>query len=91
MDTLWRVSKQLQTSKTLARISLVANWAIRIIYARISAWTALFAAVALAGLGLYAWLSESSSRLDAVGPELAAAVLLGLISFLLSRVRTRKK
>lgn len=37
------------------------------------------------------WLSESSSRLNAVGPELAAAVLLGIISFLLSRVRTRKK
>jgi hypothetical protein len=91
MDTLWRVSKQLQTSKTLARISLVANWAIRIIYSRISAWTALFAALALAVVGLYAWLSESSSRLNAVGPELAAAVLLGLISFLLSRVRTRKK
>jgi hypothetical protein len=35
--------------------------------------------------------SESSSRLNAVGPELAAAVLLGVISLLLGRVRTRKK
>jgi hypothetical protein len=91
MDTLWHVSGQLHTSKILARMSLVANWAIRILYARASAWLALFAAVALAGVGLYAWLSASSSRFDAVGPELAAAVLLGVISFLLSRVRMRKR
>lgn len=91
MDTLWHVSGQLHTSKILARMSLVANWAIRILYARASAWLALFAALALAGVGLYAWLSASSSRFDAVGPELAAAVLLGVISFLLSRVRMRKR
>ncbi len=91
MDTLWCVSSQLHTSKILARMSLVGNWAIRILYARASAWLALFAALALAGVGLYAWLSASSSLFDAVGPELAAAVLLAIISFLLSRVRTRKR
>jgi hypothetical protein len=91
MDTLWRVDKQLQTSKVLARMSVTANWAIRILYARPSAWIALLAALALAGLGIYAWLRGSSSRLDAVGPELAVAALLGLISFLLSRVRSRGK
>ncbi len=91
MDTLWRVSKQLQTSKFLARTSLTANWAIRILYAQISARIALLAALGLAGLAAYAWLSESNSRLSAIGPELAAAVLLGLISFLLSRVRSRRK
>lgn len=91
MDTLWHVSGQLHTSKILARMSLAGNWAIRILYARASAWLALFAALALAGIGLYAWLSASASRFDAVGAELAAAVLLAVISFLLSRVRGRRR
>lgn len=91
MDTLWRVSGQLHTSKIVARISLIGNWAIRIVYSRASAWFALLAALALAGIGVYVWLAASSSKFDAVGPALATAVLLGIISFLLSRVRMRRK
>ena len=91
MDTLWRVRSQLHTSKAVARVSSVANWTIRVLYARFSAWIALLAGVALAGVGLYAWLGRSDSRFGAVGPELVAAVLLAVISFLLSRVRTRRR
>jgi hypothetical protein len=61
------------------------------LYAPVSAWLALLAALALAGFGLFAWVTQSKNRLDAVGPELAAAALLAIISFLLSRVRTRKR
>ena len=91
MDTLWIVRSRLHTTRVLSRLSLMANWTIRFVYARPSMWLALAAALSLAGFGLYAWINGSAGRVAEVGPELAAAVLLGIISFLLSRVRSRRR
>jgi len=65
--------------------------AARALYARVSAWLALLAALGLGAFGLYEWIFALTARAAAVGPEIAAAFLLALISFLLSRVRPRRK
>ncbi len=91
MDTLWIVRSRLHTTRILSRLSLMANWTIRIVYARSSMWLALSAAFGLTGFGLYVWISGSAGRVAEVGPELAAAALLGIISFLLSRERSRRR
>lgn len=91
MDTLWLVSAKLTGSRYIARASTIANWGIRIAYSKSATIFALIAAFALIGFALYSWATGSDGQLSAVGPEVAAAILLGILSFLLSALRTRRR
>jgi hypothetical protein len=91
MDTLWRVSEKLTGSRYIARTSTIANWGIRIAYSKAATVLALTAALSLVGLAFYSWVSGDDGKLSAVGPEVASAVLLGILSFLLNSIRTRRR
>jgi hypothetical protein len=91
MDTLWRVDQQLDTSKYVTSLSTLANWATRIIYSTIAAWLLLLTAIAMAALGIWEWILERPGNLGAIGAEISAALLLGLISFLLRRIRASRR
>jgi hypothetical protein len=70
-------------------VAAMANSVVRVAYSRSASWIALLAALAMAGIALRGWLAGHGALLGALGPEIAAAVLLGLIGFLLRRVRAR--
>lgn len=91
MDTLWRVQDKLTTSRYIARLSSIANIGIRLVYSRAVMSLAVLAALALIGLALYSWATKSSDIWSAVGPEILSAVLLGVLSFLLSRIRAGRR
>jgi hypothetical protein len=91
MNTLWRVDAQLDSSRYVARLSSVANWATRIIYSNSVSWLLLCGAVAMALLGIRAWLIGATGDFGAIGAEITAALLLGLIGFLLRRIRANRK
>jgi hypothetical protein len=91
MDTLWQVDRVFGSSKYVARLSAVANWGARAVYARSVSWVLLLGAVALAALGVRAWILERSEGYAAIGPEIAAALLLGFIGFLLRRIRAGRR
>jgi hypothetical protein len=91
MDTLWRVQREFDSSRYLAKFSSVANVGTRIIYSRTLAGVSLAGAVALAGIAVREWMAGDSAPWGALGPELAGGALLGLISLLLSRVRARRR
>lgn len=91
MDTLWRVQTQLAASRYITRVSTVANWAIRIVYSRTMMTFALLGALALVCLAIYSWATKNGGIWSAVGPEILAAALLGALSFLLSRIRPRRR
>jgi hypothetical protein len=89
MDTLWHVDAQLDSSRYVSGLAAFANWGTRVVYARSVSWILLVAAIALASLGVRAWLANRSGQLAAIGAEIAAALLLAFIGFLLRRVRAR--
>jgi hypothetical protein len=89
MDTLWRVANGLDSSRYLAGVAATANSVVRLAYSRSASWIALLAALAMAGIALRGWLAGRGALLGSLGPEIAAALLLGLIGFLLRRVRPR--
>ena len=90
MDTLWRVQAGLTASRYIGRISSVANWGIRIIYSKAAMSFALFATLALVAIAIYSW-AKKDDIWSSIGPEILAAALLGVLSFLLSRIRKRRK
>lgn len=91
MDTLWRVQAGLAASRYIGRISSVANWGIRIIYSKAVMSFALLGALALASIAIYSWATKKDDIWSSIGPEILAAALLGVLSFLLSRIRKRRK
>jgi hypothetical protein len=90
MDTLWRVAQELDSSRYLAGLASVANSVVRVVYSRSASWVALLAALALAGMALRGWLAGQHAPLGALGPEIGAALLLGLAGFFLRRVRAKR-
>jgi hypothetical protein len=91
MDTLWCVETQLRISRSVAKISSAANWTTRVFYSRAAAAVALAAALIMAGFGVVAWTGGRKDAIAAVGPELSAATLLGIIGLLLRRLRNRSR
>jgi hypothetical protein len=91
MDTLWHLDGVLGSSKYVARLSAIANWGTRVIYATWVSWVLLLGAIVLAALGVRAWILERSEGYAAIGPEIAAALLLGFIGFLLRRIRAGRR
>jgi hypothetical protein len=87
MDTLWRVQDSLTKFRYVARLSVAANIATRIIYSRAASVLALAGALALTGVALAEWVTGSGLPWAALGPELAGAALLGVTGFLLRRIR----
>jgi hypothetical protein len=89
MDTLWHVDHQLDSSRYVSGLAALANWGTRVVYARSVSWILLIAAIALAALGVRAWLANSSGPFAAIGAEITAALLLAFTGFLLRRIRAR--
>jgi hypothetical protein len=89
MDTLWRVQVQFRATRYMAHVSSAANWGIRIIYSRAISLMALTASLGLVVWALYAWIAQDGP-LGVMGPEILSGVLLGVISYLLNRVRRRR-
>lgn len=91
MDTLWRVSDKLTGSRYIARTSAVVNWGYRIVYSKTATIIALMAACSLIGLALYSWSFGDAGKLSEIGPEIVAAVLLGILGVLLNNLRSRRR
>jgi hypothetical protein len=87
MDTLVRVEGSLSSYRYLARLSVAANIGTRILYSRALSAFALAGALALVGVAVAEWLSGTDQPWAALGPELAGGAALGLIGFLLRRIR----
>lgn len=87
MDTLWRVQDSLTRSRYVARLSVAANIATRLIYSRAASGLALVGALVLIGVALAEWITGSGLPWAPLGPELAGAALLGVTGFLLRRIR----
>jgi hypothetical protein len=91
MDTLWHVDAQLDSSRYVSGLAALANWGTRVVYARSVSWILLVVAIALASLGVRAWLANSSGQFAAIGAEISAALLLALIGLLLRRIRGSRR
>lgn len=90
MDSLWRIQREFDSSRYLPRFSSAANVVSRVVYSRTLSGVALVGAVSLAGIAVREWVTLNGAPWGALGPELAGGVLLGLITLLLNRVRSRR-
>ncbi|MEV7006704.1 hypothetical protein [Streptosporangium sp. NPDC051022] len=89
MDTLWKLDQVVVSSRYLSSLSTLANWGVRVVYSRVTAGLALLGALALGAFTLWSWIVDEKIPMAAVGSNLFASGLLGIIALLLRHMKRR--